>query len=164
METSRLKRFTKTYPDNNNCCRSTIWFIVATLLFTLFISPVFAEDIKTIMKNDFDLILNATTTRTIHPNDTQKPQQEISPISFVAFGLLTIYQKVISSQDRSVCNFTPSCSRFAREAINQAGFMRGTLMAADRILRCHPYSLNLYEIDANSRKAYDPVKNYMDEH
>jgi putative membrane protein insertion efficiency factor len=37
------------------------------------------------------------------------------------------------------CRFYPSCSDFAREAIERHGALRGTLMALSRLLRCHPF-------------------------
>ncbi len=36
------------------------------------------------------------------------------------------------------CRFTPSCSVYAKEAIQRHGFVRGWWLASLRILRCHP--------------------------
>jgi putative membrane protein insertion efficiency factor len=38
----------------------------------------------------------------------------------------------------SPCRFTPSCSTYAVEAIEQHGAPRGAWLAARRILRCRP--------------------------
>jgi putative membrane protein insertion efficiency factor len=38
------------------------------------------------------------------------------------------------------CRFEPTCSSYAREAITRYGFPRGFLMAAGRVLRCHPFA------------------------
>jgi putative membrane protein insertion efficiency factor len=37
------------------------------------------------------------------------------------------------------CRFTPTCSRYAMEAIQEHGALAGSLMAAKRICRCHPF-------------------------
>ncbi len=37
------------------------------------------------------------------------------------------------------CRFTPTCSRYAMEAIQEHGALSGSLMAAKRICRCHPF-------------------------
>lgn len=37
-----------------------------------------------------------------------------------------------------VCRYVPTCSDYAIEAISLYGAARGTRMAAQRVLRCHP--------------------------
>gem|GEM_PF-1110012 len=36
------------------------------------------------------------------------------------------------------CRFTPTCSLYAKQAITTHGFLRGTLLAVKRMLKCHP--------------------------
>jgi hypothetical protein len=36
------------------------------------------------------------------------------------------------------CRFTPTCSEYAAEAVERHGLLRGGLLAAWRLLRCHP--------------------------
>ena len=38
------------------------------------------------------------------------------------------------------CRFEPTCSAYGREAIRRYGSPRGFLLAAGRILRCHPFA------------------------
>jgi putative membrane protein insertion efficiency factor len=37
------------------------------------------------------------------------------------------------------CRYSPSCSAYAIEALRRHGAARGGIMAARRILRCHPW-------------------------
>jgi uncharacterized protein len=37
------------------------------------------------------------------------------------------------------CRFWPSCSAYAEEAIRRHGAGRGAVLAARRLLRCHPF-------------------------
>jgi putative membrane protein insertion efficiency factor len=37
------------------------------------------------------------------------------------------------------CRFVPSCSAYAAEAVDRHGAIRGTALAARRLLRCHPF-------------------------
>ncbi len=40
------------------------------------------------------------------------------------------------------CRFYPSCSCYAREAVELHGFLRGSFLSIKRILRCHPWQKN----------------------
>jgi putative membrane protein insertion efficiency factor len=37
------------------------------------------------------------------------------------------------------CRFTPTCSHFAREAVEKHGAFKGSWLAIRRISRCHPW-------------------------
>jgi putative membrane protein insertion efficiency factor len=38
------------------------------------------------------------------------------------------------------CKYHPSCSHYALDALSEFGFVRGTVLAAWRVLRCNPWS------------------------
>jgi uncharacterized protein len=38
------------------------------------------------------------------------------------------------------CKYHPSCSQYALDALREFGLVRGTILAAWRLLRCHPWS------------------------
>jgi putative membrane protein insertion efficiency factor len=52
--------------------------------------------------------------------------------------LIRLYQLTLSPFFGQHCRFTPSCSNYAREAIERYGSWRGTWLAIRRIARCHP--------------------------
>lgn len=91
----------------------------------------------------------------------------VSEIGLMTNGLIKLYRALISSQDISACNFSPSCSHFASTAINSCGFFRGTLLSADRLMRCFQFSSAQVDCtyhDQNNKqsyKIYDPVKYYL---
>lgn len=58
------------------------------------------------------------------------------------------YQRNLSPQYRPCCRYIPSCSEYARQAVEKYGAARGGYLAVRRILRCHPFS---------RRDPYDPV-------
>jgi len=53
--------------------------------------------------------------------------------------LIKIYQFFISPLTGQNCRFYPSCSAYAVEAVQKHGSLKGSLLAAKRILRCHPF-------------------------
>lgn len=48
--------------------------------------------------------------------------------------------RVLSTRMPSRCRFYPSCSAYALEALERHGAARGTLLAARRVGRCHPWN------------------------
>lgn len=57
------------------------------------------------------------------------------------------YQVALSPWFRGCCRFEPSCSHYAIEAFEVHGAVKGFLLAAWRLLRCHPFG----------KSGYDPV-------
>jgi len=63
----------------------------------------------------------------------------------LASKLITAYRLLISPLLGSHCRFSPSCSLYCQEAINQFGLLKGIKRGLLRILRCHPFSAGGYD-------------------
>ena len=55
-------------------------------------------------------------------------------------GILFVraYQLGLSPFAGGACRFTPSCSEYAIEAMQEHGALRGLMLALRRVGRCHP--------------------------
>jgi putative membrane protein insertion efficiency factor len=63
----------------------------------------------------------------------------MSPAARAAVGLLDTYKRWISPLLPGACRYEPTCSVYAREAVERYGFVRGARLAGARLLRCHPF-------------------------
>jgi len=63
----------------------------------------------------------------------------------IALGAVVTYQRLVSPLLPSACRFAPTCSEYARLALEQHGFLRGIGLAARRLLRCHPFHPGGYD-------------------
>ena len=53
---------------------------------------------------------------------------------------LHAYRAVISPNLAPRCKYYPSCSTYGVQAVRELGVIRGTIVAAWRVLRCNPFS------------------------
>jgi len=58
---------------------------------------------------------------------------------------IRFYQKAISPLLGQNCRYYPSCSRYAYEAIERYGVVRGGWMGLLRLVRCHPFHPGGYD-------------------
>jgi putative membrane protein insertion efficiency factor len=65
----------------------------------------------------------------------------------VVLAALRFYKAQISPALPPACRYTPTCSEYAIEAVEQYGALRGTVMAVRRVVSCNPFA----------RGGYDPV-------
>lgn len=68
-------------------------------------------------------------------------------MSELMLACLRGYKRWISPALPPACRYVPTCSEYAMEAVATRGALRGILLAAWRLLRCHPLA----------RGGYDPV-------
>lgn len=57
----------------------------------------------------------------------------------VLIALIRFYQLTLSSIMGRRCRFLPTCSDYAKEAIDRHGVIRGGRLAVERVCRCHPW-------------------------
>ena len=62
-------------------------------------------------------------------------------------GVVNFYRKAISPHFAPSCRFSPTCSKYALEAIEKYGAAKGGFLALKRILKCNPFH----------KGGYDPV-------
>lgn len=56
----------------------------------------------------------------------------------ILIGMINAYQKIPFSSHK-YCRYTPTCSEYAKEAINEYGVFKGLKLSIKRILRCGPW-------------------------
>ncbi|UCG30755.1 MAG: membrane protein insertion efficiency factor YidD [candidate division WOR-3 bacterium] len=91
----------------------------------------------------------------------QSPHQT-NPVKIVTGTCFRLYQNLISPSQGDVCNYSPSCSHFARQSIDRYGIFWGSLMASDRLLRCNPWAYQSFDkhyVGIKEHKFYDPIEN-----
>jgi len=64
-------------------------------------------------------------------------------------ALIRFYRRAISPLRPPACRFIPTCSQYAQEAVEKYGAVKGGVLAAQRLARCHPFY--------RGGKIYDPV-------
>ncbi|PZQ49930.1 MAG: membrane protein insertion efficiency factor YidD [Rhodovulum sulfidophilum] len=63
----------------------------------------------------------------------------MSPAAFLVALPVRAYRLVLSPWVGMHCRYHPTCSAYALEALARHGALRGSWLAARRILRCHPW-------------------------
>ncbi|HEV7368877.1 membrane protein insertion efficiency factor YidD [Arenibaculum sp.] len=71
----------------------------------------------------------------------------MSPLARGLHLLVTLYQWTLSPFVGRHCRYLPTCSAYAKEALERHGALRGTGLAVARVARCHPWG----------GSGYDPV-------
>ena len=68
-------------------------------------------------------------------------------------SLITGYAYLISPLTGPHCRFYPTCSRYAADAIEAHGALKGGMLGLKRILKCHPW---------HKGEMIDPVPSRID--
>ena len=65
-------------------------------------------------------------------------------IKKIFIKLINLYQ-YFSKLTPPVCRFYPTCSEYAKQAIQKYGILKGGFLAIKRILKCHPFHPGGYD-------------------
>jgi putative membrane protein insertion efficiency factor len=66
-------------------------------------------------------------------------------LAWPLLGIVWIYSYTISPLLGANCRFEPTCSAYAKEALQKYGGIRGGWLALRRIGRCHPWGGSGYD-------------------
>ena len=77
-----------------------------------------------------------------------KPTNKTSWAAYPLIWVIYVYRYTLSPILGNACRFHPTCSHYAEEALRKYGALKGSMMAARRVLRCHPWH----------EPGYDPVE------
>lgn len=59
--------------------------------------------------------------------------------------LVRVYQATLSPIVGRQCRYSPTCSNYAIDALNEFGPLKGAWLAARRVVRCHPFARGGYD-------------------
>lgn len=68
---------------------------------------------------------------------------------------IRVYQRVVSPLLGPRCKYEPSCSRYAAQAVQDYGILRGLILAGWRLLRCNPWSHGGYD-PVHEQRVFSP--------
>jgi uncharacterized protein len=84
----------------------------------------------------------------------------LDPLSWlqrIVLAPIRLYQGLISPALPRRCKYEPTCSRYAVQAVERYGILRGLVLAAWRLLRCNPWSDGGYDpVEAQRLFGADP--------
>ncbi|MGI6577043.1 MAG: membrane protein insertion efficiency factor YidD [Eubacteriales bacterium] len=66
-------------------------------------------------------------------------------MKWLLLKLIDFYRKGISPMTPPSCRFIPTCSEYARQAIEKYGALKGSWLALRRLLKCHPFHKGGYD-------------------
>ncbi len=78
-----------------------------------------------------------------------------APARMALLGAIKLYRITLSGWLGGQCRFSPTCSRYAEEAIRTHGAVRGSALTIGRILRCNPFGRGGIDPVPPRRRAYD---------
>jgi len=67
---------------------------------------------------------------------------------------IRLYQRFVSPVLAPRCRYYPTCSDYAVRSIDRFGILRGSVLAAWRLLRCNPLSRGGFDYPEDQRLFY----------
>ena len=75
-----------------------------------------------------------------HEHTHATPAGGRGPVVRALVGAARFYQRYVSPLSGPRCRFYPSCSSYAITAVEKHGALKGTWLAARRLIRCNPWN------------------------
>ncbi len=72
--------------------------------------------------------------------------------SKILIQFIKLYQIVISPYLGNNCRYSPTCSNYFIQSLNEYGFFKGSFKGIKRLISCHPVKF------LGGGSGYDPVK------
>ena len=69
----------------------------------------------------------------------------MTPLAYLFSLPVRAYRLLFSPWVGHNCRYQPTCSAYALEALERHGGVKGSWLAARRILRCHPFGASGYD-------------------
>lgn len=87
-----------------------------------------------------------------------------NPVTLTFKSAMLLYQNILSPQLSRECPYEITCSNFCKQSIKEYGLIKGTILGADRILRCNRISIldvHAADVDVNTGKIVDLPSKYQ---
>jgi len=109
-------------------------------------------------KDSLRFITTYNRTPFVRPSPAPVPPdfRKTGELALAGEALLVFYQTYLSPLDASHCPFAPTCSEYARQAIEKYGLVVGIIMAADRLQRDNGMGDRFYTRDPATHRLLDP--------
>ena len=90
-----------------------------------------------------DSMAAASSSR--HNGGTDAATTGFNPGTWLLIALIQFYRRYVSPYTMPSCKYTPTCSRYALDAVRRYGFFKGSWLATWRVLRCNPFTKGGYD-------------------
>ena len=103
------------------------------------------------------------------PADSLLSDNDINVLKKISIIPIKLWQKISYNTPALNCQFEPSCSQFTAMSIAKYGVIKGSILGADRIIRCNPSAYHYHtNIDSGGfhtdGRLLDPVPDKIDLH
>ena len=105
--------------------------VLKLLIFLYFFYPVQAEE-------PWSYYLDHSPTAEVETPTSDGSKEYTKAQGSLGSFFIQVYRDYLSPIDGSRCPYAPTCSRYGQESFQRHGYLKGSLMTADRLIRCHP--------------------------
>ncbi len=138
---------------------------LCTLIFAILILIAFhtTSSAQEMLIQQTDPIQLAVRTNTTTLANARRTYAHAGILKTPLAAALYFYQNLISEAFQTNCPHYPSCSGFAKDALQHFHLVKALALSADRLSRCTPMGIKDYHEDELNNYLdliYDPVNDY----